>query len=91
MAASRNRACPERMLYAATTPIPMVIIRSKAIKLANSTLSPTGVHQTLLSRLAINENFRHNIFKGRFHEKFSEDPIQATEERIRGKYLAGLM
>lgn len=65
--------------------------RMKAIKIANNVLSPEGVRNTLLTKLAKNEQFRYNIFRGRFREVFATDALKASEERITANFNAGLM
>jgi hypothetical protein len=59
--------------------------------MTNTILSPSGVQATLLQRLEHNENFRMNVFRGRFRAQIEDDKIKAAEERLRANLDAGLM
>lgn len=57
----------------------------------NKFISPQGVQKQLQARLKFNEVFRNQIFTGRFREEFTQDKLQAAQERIEANYRAGLM
>ena len=66
-------------------------IRAKSIRIAEKFVSPTGIKNRLGENLKRNELFRYQIFRGRVREEFSDDKLQAAEERITGNLKAGLM
>lgn len=61
------------------------------MKFSQSYLSPNGLKQSLLNRLARQEEFRMKISRGQIKEEFSKDPIEAAFARIEANYQAGLM
>ena len=61
------------------------------MKYSKNLLSPKGVKENLLNRLAKNEEFRMRISRGQIREEYSKDPIDAAFARIEANYHAGLM
>jgi hypothetical protein len=62
-----------------------------ACKSAEKLVSNQGITKNLQERLRHNENFRYQIFKGKFNEEFTQDKLKAAEQRIEASYKAGLM
>ena len=57
----------------------------------NKYVSPQGIRTKLQERLNHNENFRYQIFKGKFNEEFNNDRLVAAEKKIEASYQSGQM
>jgi hypothetical protein len=69
----------------------LTFFRCAAKSVANKYISPQGIQKILEQRLKHNELFRYQIFKGKFKEEFTNDKLQAAEQRILASYNAGLV
>ena len=67
------------------------IYRSKAFKIANSLVSPSGVKNTFTDRLEVNEGVRYKLFKESFTEDQLTDPLLKFEQNVKGKFRNNLM